>query len=181
VTIDRAALWLSLELAALTTAALLALGLPVASWLAGSRSRSKFLVEAVVALPIVLPPTVLGFYLLTALGPRSALGRAWEAALGERFPPRRGLAHARRLAAPDVLPRDAPALLERDPRGGGALVRPHPRRVRGRAHGRREHPRPDADALGGPVRPRRGARVSFAVLVVVYALQRRPLARWTTR
>ncbi len=83
---DRDALRLSLELAALTTAALLALGLPLAHWLATSRFRLKFLVEAVVALPIVLPPTVLGFYLLTALAPQAPLGRAWEASLGQRFP-----------------------------------------------------------------------------------------------
>jgi len=83
---DVQALRLSLELATLTTAALLALGLPVAHWLSRSRWRLKFLVEAVVALPLVLPPTVLGFYLLAALGPRSPLGRGWEAILGERFP-----------------------------------------------------------------------------------------------
>ena len=83
---DLQALRLSLELATLTTAALLALGLPIAHWLTRSRWRLKFLVEAVVALPLVLPPTVLGFYLLTALGPRSPLGRGWEAAFGERFP-----------------------------------------------------------------------------------------------
>ncbi len=83
---DRAALRLSFELAALTTAALLALGLPLAHALATSRRRLTFLVEAVVALPLVLPPTVLGFYLLWGLGPRAPLGRAWEAVVGERFP-----------------------------------------------------------------------------------------------
>lgn len=83
---DAAALQLSLELAALTTLALLVLGLPLASWLAASRWRFRFLVEAVVALPLVLPPTVLGFYLLAGLGPRSALGRAFEAVLGHPFP-----------------------------------------------------------------------------------------------
>jgi molybdate transport system permease protein len=83
---DRDALVLSLRLAALTTAALVALGLPLAHWLATSRFRLKFLVEAVVALPIVLPPTVLGFYLLSALGPRSPLGRGWDAIFGHPFP-----------------------------------------------------------------------------------------------
>lgn len=83
---DLAALRLSLALATLTTLALLALGLPVAYWLATSRWRWKFLVEAVVALPLVLPPTVLGFYLLFGLGPRSPLGRAYEAVVGHRFP-----------------------------------------------------------------------------------------------
>jgi molybdate transport system permease protein len=83
---DTAALRLSLELAALTTLALLATGLPLAHWLAVSRRRWKFLVEAVVALPLVLPPTVLGFYLLVGLGPRSPLGRAFEAVAGHPFP-----------------------------------------------------------------------------------------------
>jgi molybdate transport system permease protein len=83
---DVAALRLSLELASLTTLVLLALGLPLAQWLAASRRRWKVLVEAVVALPIVLPPTVLGFYLLVALGPRTAAGHAVEAALGHPFP-----------------------------------------------------------------------------------------------
>lgn len=83
---DLDALTLSLRLAALTTAALLALGLPLAHWLATSRRRWRFLVEAVVALPIVLPPTVLGFYLLLGFGPRGPLGDAWEAVAGSRFP-----------------------------------------------------------------------------------------------
>jgi molybdate transport system permease protein len=83
---DLDALRLSLRLATLTTLALLAFGLPLAHWIATSRRRWKFLVEAVVALPIVLPPTVLGFYLLVGLGPRGLLGRAWEAIVGSRFP-----------------------------------------------------------------------------------------------
>ena len=83
---DREALLLSLRLATLTAVALLALGLPLAHWLATSRQRWRFLVEAVVALPIVLPPTVLGFYLLVGFGPRGPLGPAWEALVGNRFP-----------------------------------------------------------------------------------------------
>jgi len=83
---DLAALTLSVELAGLTTAILLAVGLPLAWWLATSRWKAKFLVEAVVALPLVLPPTVLGFYLLTGLGPRSPMGRLFEAAAGHPFP-----------------------------------------------------------------------------------------------
>jgi len=83
---DLDALALSLRLAGLTTLALLVLGLPLASWLAESRFRLKFLVEAVVSLPLVLPPTVLGFYLLVGLGPRSPLGRAFEALFGHPFP-----------------------------------------------------------------------------------------------
>jgi molybdate transport system permease protein len=80
--VDLAALRLSVLLSALTTLALLAIGLPVAQWLATTRWRWKVLVEAVVALPIVLPPTVLGFYLLLAFGPRSPLGRGFVAATG---------------------------------------------------------------------------------------------------
>ena len=69
---------LTIKLAALVTAILLIIGLPIAYWITYSRRRWKFLVEAIVALPIVLPPTVLGFYVLVALGPRSPLGRWWE-------------------------------------------------------------------------------------------------------
>jgi molybdate transport system permease protein len=80
--VDLAALRLSFLLALLTTGALLAIGLPVAWWLSSTRWRGKVLVEAVVALPLVLPPTVLGFYLLLAMGPHGLLGRAWSAAAG---------------------------------------------------------------------------------------------------
>ena len=79
---DVDALRLSFTLAALTTAALLVIGLPVAAWLATSRWRWKPLVEAIVGLPLVLPPTVLGFYLLVAMGPMSPFGRAWISAFG---------------------------------------------------------------------------------------------------
>jgi len=61
---------------------LLAIGIPAAYWLTYSRWRWKFLVEAAVALPIVLPPTVLGFYVLVALGSRSPIGRWWESMTG---------------------------------------------------------------------------------------------------
>jgi molybdate transport system permease protein len=83
---DWEALRLSLKLALCTTLLLLALGLPLAYWLAFSRRRWKFLIEAVVALPLVLPPTVLGFYLLMAMGPRSPFGRAWDGAFGHTLP-----------------------------------------------------------------------------------------------
>jgi len=83
---DSAALLLSARLAALTTLILLGLGLPLAWWLVTSRFRAKFLVEAVVALPLVLPPTVLGFYLLAGLGPQSAAGRLFTAVAGHPFP-----------------------------------------------------------------------------------------------
>ena len=71
---DLQALWLTLRLAALTTLLLLLLGTPLAWWLARTRSRLRAPVEALVALPLVLPPTVLGFYLLLAMGPNGPLG-----------------------------------------------------------------------------------------------------------
>jgi molybdate transport system permease protein len=80
--IDWQAFWLTLQLAVTVSVVLLLLGLPVAYWIAFSSWRWKFLVEAVVALPIVLPPTVLGFYVLVALGPRSPLGRWWISLTG---------------------------------------------------------------------------------------------------
>jgi molybdate transport system permease protein len=75
--IDWQTFRLTLELAFTVSLVLLALGLPIAYWIAFSHWRWKFLIEAVVALPIVLPPTVLGFYVLVALGSRSPLGRWW--------------------------------------------------------------------------------------------------------
>jgi molybdate transport system permease protein len=80
--IDWQTFWLTLQLALIVSAVLLVLGLPIAYWVAFSGWRWKFLVEAVLALPIVLPPTVLGFYVLVALGPRSPLGRWWIALTG---------------------------------------------------------------------------------------------------
>src|SRR5437868_1181583 len=83
---DWTAIGVSLRLATYTTLILCALGLPLAYWLATSRWRGKFLFEALVALPLVLPPTVLGFYLLMAMGPHSPLGRAYLAAVGRPLP-----------------------------------------------------------------------------------------------
>jgi molybdate transport system permease protein len=76
----------SLRLAAVTSAILLVAGLPLAYWLAFSRRRWKFLVESVVALPIVLPPTVLGFYVLAATGPNSPFGRLYGSWTGSTLP-----------------------------------------------------------------------------------------------
>jgi molybdate transport system permease protein len=83
---DWQAVTLSLRLAACTTLVLVALGLPLAWWLANSRWRWRFLIEAVVALPLILPPTVLGFYVLMAIGPLSPLGRGYETLVGQRLP-----------------------------------------------------------------------------------------------
>ena len=72
---DLSALWITLRLALLTTLILLLLGTPLAWWLARSHWRYKFLLEAVIALPLILPPTVLGFYLLLLLGAQGPIGR----------------------------------------------------------------------------------------------------------
>src|SRR6266849_9504296 len=83
---DWTALGLSLQLAALTTLILCGAGLPLAYWLAVTKWRWKFLLEAVVALPLVLPPTVLGFYILIAIGPHSPLGRFYSDVVGHPLP-----------------------------------------------------------------------------------------------
>jgi molybdate transport system permease protein len=75
-------LLLSFRLAFLVTVILLILAMPLAYWLAFTKWRAKFLIETVVALPLVLPPTVLGFYLLVAMGPRGPLGKLWLALFG---------------------------------------------------------------------------------------------------
>jgi molybdate transport system permease protein len=76
---DLSALLLTLKLATVTTLILLLIGTPLAWWLARTRWRFRFVVETLVALPLVLPPTVLGFYLLLALGPQGWIGRALQA------------------------------------------------------------------------------------------------------
>ena len=75
--LELSPVWLSLRLATVTTVGLLLIGTPIAWWLARSPSPARPLVEAVTALPLVLPPTVLGFYLLLFLNPESALGNLW--------------------------------------------------------------------------------------------------------
>jgi molybdate transport system permease protein len=74
--------WLSLKLAAVTVTVLLLLATPLAWWLAFTRHRARIVIEAIVALPLVLPPTVLGFYLLILLGPAGGIGRFWAALSG---------------------------------------------------------------------------------------------------
>ncbi len=75
---DLGAIWLTLKLASVVTLLLLVIGTPSAWWLARTRSRLKSVFGAVVALPLVLPPTVLGFYLLLALGPNGPVGKFTE-------------------------------------------------------------------------------------------------------
>lgn len=82
---DWRPVFLTLKLASVSVLVLLLLGTPLAWWLARSRSWFRTVVEAVVALPLVLPPTVLGFYLLVMLGPNGPLGGAWESWGGPRL------------------------------------------------------------------------------------------------
>jgi molybdate transport system permease protein len=79
---ESQALWLTLRLAATTTIILLALAIPLAWWIAGGRGAIRAIVQAIVALPLVLPPTVIGFYLLIGLGPLTPFGRAVTHTLG---------------------------------------------------------------------------------------------------
>ena len=76
-------LWLSLRLAIAVSVILLVLGMPLAYWLAFSKWRGKFLLESIVALPLVLPPTVLGFYALVAFGSRGVIGKMWQSLFGQ--------------------------------------------------------------------------------------------------
>ena len=223
---DLAALRLSLTLAALTTATLLVLGLPVAHWLAGTRWRLRFLVEAVVALPIVLPPTVLGFYLLWGMGPNGPLGRVFEAVAGHPFPfSFSGLLVASVLySLPFAVQPFAAAIAAVDPRlveashalgvsrlatffrvtlplswngvvAGAVLSFAHtmgefgvvlmvggnvPGETRTLSIAVFDH----VEALEYGAAHRTAAlllAISFAVLAVVYAVQRRPFFRWTAR
>lgn len=80
------AIFLSLKLAICVAGILAAVGMPLAYWLAYSQWRFKFLLEAIVALPIVLPPTVLGYYILVGLGPRHFAGRIWQSLFGHTLP-----------------------------------------------------------------------------------------------
>jgi len=80
---DLSALVVTLKLAFITTLILLLLGIPFAWWMARTRWRFKYLLEAIVALPLVLPPTVLGFYLLVALGPHGPVGGIMQSIGGQ--------------------------------------------------------------------------------------------------
>jgi molybdate transport system permease protein len=80
---DLTPVWLTLQLAGVTVVLLLLIGTPIAWWLAFTRSRARIAIEALVALPLVLPPTVLGFYLLLLLGPRGWVGSAWVSLTGD--------------------------------------------------------------------------------------------------
>src|ERR671935_189623 len=134
---DWTAIWLTLRLAACTSVILCLLGLPVAYWLATSTWRWRFLLEATVALPLILPPTVLGFYLLMAMGPHSPLGRAYTSVVGRTLP----FSFPGLLIASVIysLPRHPTFVLGRNPYGHRPVVRPHAGRIRRRADGRGQH------------------------------------------
>ena len=82
---DWEAVVLTLKLAGVTTLLLLIVSTPLAWWLGRRRTRARTVIEAVVALPLVLPPTVLGFYLLVLLGPKGTIGQIWESIGGDRL------------------------------------------------------------------------------------------------
>lgn len=82
---DLLALFTTLKMAALTTVILLIIGTPMAWYLAKMQSRFKVIIEAIVALPLVLPPTVLGFYLLIAFSPQHLPGQLWQQATGQQL------------------------------------------------------------------------------------------------
>jgi len=84
--VNWTAIWVTVKLASLTAAALGIVGLPIAYWLTYSKWRWKFLIESIVALPLVLPPTVLGFYILVAIGPHSPIGRFYTDVVGQPLP-----------------------------------------------------------------------------------------------
>jgi molybdate transport system permease protein len=84
--VNWTAITVTFELATLTASILLFIGLPIAYWLTFSRWRWKFIIESVVALPLVLPPTVLGFYILVAIGPHSPFGRLYTDLVGHPLP-----------------------------------------------------------------------------------------------
>ncbi len=103
--LDLTPVWLTVKLAGLTVGLLLILGMPLAWWLARTRSPLKIPVEAVTALPLVLPPTVLGFYLLIFLGASGPAGQLWSRIAGpDRTHPGRstGRSPGRSAATPEA-------------------------------------------------------------------------------
>lgn len=82
---DWQALWLTLQLAALSTALLVLIGIPLAAWRVRKQTRLRQMLDAVLALPLVLPPTVLGFYLLVLFAPDTLLGRTWIGLTGQQL------------------------------------------------------------------------------------------------
>jgi len=170
---DPTTIWLTLKLATCTTGILFVIGVPLAYWIAKSKWKGKFLVEAVVALPLVLPPTVLGYYVLIATGPKSFVGRGYEYLTGSRLAfsfsgiligsilynlPFFGVCGGRSktggglvvpgvLAHRHLLPGGDAAVVARHPDRTDPDLRPHGRGVRDRAHGGWQHSRRDPHAI----------------------------------
>ena len=170
------AILLSLRLAATVCLLLLVIGSPLAYWIAFSARRWKFLVEAMVALPLVLPPTVLGYYMLVALGPRSPLGRLAESIFSTRLtfsfpglviasvlysfpfavqPMENAFTGCIRLA--EVLDYYAATSQSRCDHRSGAEFCPHRRRIWSRADGGRQHSGCNPDDLNCDLRRGSGA------------------------
>jgi len=84
--VNWTAIWVTFKLASLTAGALVVIGLPIAYWVSFSRWRWKFFIQSIVALPLVLPPTVLGFYILVAIGPHSPIGQLYSDLVGHPLP-----------------------------------------------------------------------------------------------
>jgi molybdate transport system permease protein len=84
-TLNWSPLWVTLKLATFTTFVLLLVGTPLAWWLAQTKCWCKTFIEAAVTLPLVLPPTVLGFYLLVTLGPHGPIGNLWQSLTGHHL------------------------------------------------------------------------------------------------
>ena len=175
--IELGPVWLSLRLAAVTTVILLIIGLPLAWWLVKGRSALCAPMNAVVTLPLVLPPSVLGFYILIALGPNGPIGQVTDAlGLGtlnftftglvigsvvyslpfmiqpvvtafEAIGPRPMEVAARLPPLRSLLPRDPAAGAPRHHHGHPDDLCTHDRRIRRRAHDRRQHPWIDAGHL----------------------------------
>ena len=185
---DWQALLLTLKLDLCVCGLLFAIGVPLAFWLAYCSWRAKFLVEAMIALPLVLPPTVLGFYLLLAMGPHSLLGRTYFWAWGHGLPFTFGglvvasviyslpfmvqpissafaAVDPKLISASEVLGASRLRTFMRVilPLSGhwtahrpGAYIRPHARRIRRGADGRRKHSRGNPDGLDFDLRQRSG-------------------------
>ena len=121
--------WMTLRVATIATAVATVLGIAIAYLLAKTKFRGRALVEAIVTLPIVIPPTVMGYFLLTALGVNSAFGRAWEKLTGSAivFTPTAAVIAAIIAALPFVVRASRAAIEEVDDRAEAAMrVAGHP-------------------------------------------------------
>jgi molybdate transport system permease protein len=121
--------WMTLRVASIATAIATVVGIAIAYFLAKTKFRGRAVIEAIVTLPIVIPPTVLGYFLLTALGVNSAFGRAWEKVTGSAivFTPTAAVIAATIAAVPFVVRASRAAIEEVDERAESAMrVAGHP-------------------------------------------------------